>query len=129
MNIANHYIRLVSSFKHLKREWIDGEAYVCLEEVLDVVDKIIILGGDEEVSKTHDLKTTQPYFDALKNGQKRFEIRKNDRDFQVGDYLHLQEYDAEKGYTGKDLFFKVSYILYDDMFLQDGYICMSLLRM
>lgn len=79
--------------------------------------------------RTHDLKTIQPYFDALKTGQKRFEIRKNDRDFQVGDYLHLQEYDTEKGYTGKDLFFKVSFILYDNTFLKDGYICMSLLRM
>lgn len=81
------------------------------------------------MSKTHDLKTIQPYFDALRAGEKRFEIRKNDRDYQVGDYLHLQEYDTEKGYTGEDLFFKVSFILCNETFLQEGYVCMSLLRM
>ena len=79
------------------------------------------------MSRTHDLKTVQPHFDALKSGLKRFEIRKNDRNFQVGDYLHLQEYDIEKGYSGEDLFFKVSFILYDETFLQEGCVCMSLL--
>lgn len=81
------------------------------------------------MSRTHDLKTIQPYFDALKDGSKRFEIRKNDRNFEIGDYLHLQEYDTEKGYSGKDLFFKVSFILDDETFMQSGYVCMSLLRM
>ena len=81
------------------------------------------------MSRTHDLKTVQPYFDALKKGLKKFEIRKNDRDFQVGDYLHLQEYDTEQGYSGDDLFFKVSYLLDNEDFLQKGYVCMSLLKM
>jgi len=75
------------------------------------------------MSKVHDLKTVQPYFDALK-----FEIRKNDRNFQVGDYLHLQEFDTEKGYTGEDLFFKISFVLDSEEFMQKGYVCMSLLR-
>lgn len=77
--------------------------------------------------ETHILKTQQPFFDALKKGHKKFEIRKNDRDFRVGDYLQLQEYDKEKGYSGEFLNFKISYILDDETFLQKGYVCMSLL--
>jgi len=40
----------------------------------------------------HVLKTVQPYFEALWSGEKRFEVRKNDRGFQVGDSLCLREY-------------------------------------
>lgn len=39
----------------------------------------------------HYLKTVQPYFDAIDQGLKTFEIRKNDRDFKVGDILVLLE--------------------------------------
>ena len=80
------------------------------------------------MSETHILKTQQPYFDQLKKGNKRFEIRKNDRDFRVGDRLHLQEYDAEMGYSGQFLDFKISFILYDERFMQKGYVCMSLMQ-
>ena len=37
----------------------------------------------------HVLKTVQPYFEALWSGEKRFEVRKNDRGFEVGDSLCL----------------------------------------
>lgn len=39
----------------------------------------------------HLLKTAQPYFDEIKNGLKSFEVRKDDRNFQVGDRLDLFE--------------------------------------
>ncbi len=38
---------------------------------------------------THNLKLHDRYYDAVKYGFKRFEIRKNDRDFRVGDILVL----------------------------------------
>lgn len=41
---------------------------------------------------THELKIDIKYFDDVKNGKKNFEIRKNDRDFQVGDILELRAY-------------------------------------
>lgn len=43
--------------------------------------------------KTHELKLDIKYFDDVKSGKKNFEIRKNDRDFQVGDVLNLKAYE------------------------------------
>lgn len=50
----------------------------------------------------HNLKTWPEYFQAVIDGKKTFEIRKNDRDFKVGNELLLQEYDPEQEtYTGR----------------------------
>lgn len=38
---------------------------------------------------THTLKTNQVYWDAVRNGDKTFEARRNDRGFQTGDRLVL----------------------------------------
>lgn len=43
--------------------------------------------------KEHRLKTWYSEWLALKDGRKRFEIRKNDRDFSVGDVLRLEAWD------------------------------------
>lgn len=40
----------------------------------------------------HILKVIPPYFDALLDGSKTFEVRLNDRAFQCGDTLVLWEY-------------------------------------
>ena len=37
----------------------------------------------------HQLKTHARYFDAVAEGRKTFEVRKNDRAFQTGDILEL----------------------------------------
>lgn len=39
----------------------------------------------------HDLKCLQPFFGDVRKGIKDFEVRLNDRNFQVGDTLHLHE--------------------------------------
>lgn len=41
----------------------------------------------------HKLKTIGRYFDAIANGSKTFEIRKNDRAFQTGDELILERWE------------------------------------
>ena len=41
---------------------------------------------------THELKVQPPYFDALLNDRKNFEVRRNDRGFQTGDVLYLHEF-------------------------------------
>lgn len=40
----------------------------------------------------HVLKTWPPYFAAVANGSKPFEVRKADRNFAVGDTLELAEF-------------------------------------
>ena len=46
--------------------------------------------------KLHELKLLEEYAKAKKDGIKPFEIRKNDRDFKVGD---LVKYNIVKSYT------------------------------
>ena len=58
--------------------------------------------------KLHKLKLQQPFFDAVYSHRKDFEVRKNDRNFQVGDRLKLVEYPSEKP---KYVFREIKYIL------------------
>ena len=92
--------------------------------------------------KTHELKILPHYFDAVEKGIKTFEIRKNDRDFQVGDYLMLNEWEEglsdstgpekvivkERGYTGRKLTRKITYILYGNgrYGLRKGYVILGI---
>ena len=74
--------------------------------------------------KIHDLKILPEYFEAVLNGSKTFELRKDDRDIQVGDVLHLKEYDKTNGlYTGQMIIKKVLYILRNvpEYGLKEGY--------
>ncbi len=43
----------------------------------------------------HILKTWPVYWERVKSGEKTFEVRKNDRDFQTGDTLQLVRFDPE----------------------------------
>lgn len=61
--------------------------------------------------KTHILKTWPEYFEKIISGEKTFEIRKNDRDFEIGDELILREYDPiSKSYTNRVIETRVTYI-------------------
>lgn len=62
--------------------------------------------------KTHTLKTWPEYFDAIWIGEKLFELRKNDRDYKVGDILELKEFNPDENkYTGREISCSISYIL------------------
>lgn len=58
---------------------------------------------------THELKTYPKYFQETIEGNKPFEIRKNDRNFQVGDVLILKEWDNIK-YSGREIGAVVRYV-------------------
>lgn len=78
---------------------------------------------------THQLKVWSEYMDDLLNGSKTFELRYNDRDFQVGDSLLLIEYDKEnKKYLNREFKVRITYVLDNSVFdaLKDGYVIMGL---
>lgn len=59
----------------------------------------------------HELKTHPEPFDAVWSGIKRFEIRKNDRDFKVGDILALREWHPQtEKYSGRHIVSTVQYM-------------------
>jgi hypothetical protein len=77
--------------------------------------------------KVHELKTLRPYFQDVYSGVKKFEVRFNDRDFQVNDLLGLEEFDdATQTYTGRYIIRRITYILSDPMFVKDGFVIMGL---
>lgn len=84
-------------------------------------------GGANETS-IHKLKIMPRFFAAVCDGTKTFEVRKNDRGFQVGDILELQEWLPDSGYTGRVIRRKVTYILYGDTFagLNNSYVVMAI---
>ena len=42
--------------------------------------------------RKHSLKTAVPYFNAIVRGEKKFEVRRDDRGFQTGDKLLLRKH-------------------------------------
>jgi hypothetical protein len=78
---------------------------------------------------THNLKAWPEFFDPVYTGKKRFELRKDDRGFQVDDKLLLQEYDPASGkYTGREVIVIVTYILRDIIGLDDDYVIMTVVK-
>lgn len=85
----------------------------------------------------HELKTDSAVFHDVRAGEKTFEIRKNDRNFQVGDTLLLREtaftgnamanLGAPLKYTGDELTVTVTYIIKGPVYgLADNWCIMSI---
>ena len=73
--------------------------------------------------KLHELKIKHEYLVDITVGLKTFELRKNDRDYQVGDLIHfidIRSLDECRGdgdccnvYIDEDALYKITYILKD----------------
>jgi hypothetical protein len=62
----------------------------------------------------HRLKLDHVYFDAVLDGDKNFEVRRDDRDpqFAVGHFLVLEEwYPSSKEYSGRSVTRRVTFVL------------------
>lgn len=73
--------------------------------------------------KEHRLKISPEYYEAWANHKKKFELRKDDRGYEVGDYVWLCEWDGEH-YTGRSTsLLQIKYILRNcpQYGLMDGY--------
>lgn len=102
------------------------------------LEALSVGGGRERTGRVIDLKTWPEPFAAIRAGLKPWELRKNDRDYQVGDVLRLREWlppvinahdlagNAE-GYTGEIEDRLVTWMLHGGVFgLPEGYVIMSL---
>ena len=74
----------------------------------------------------HYLKTVSPFFMDIYDEKKTFEVRRNDRNFQIGDVLHLQEFIPPETYTGREIRADITYILDDERFCKEGYVVMGI---
>ena len=70
--------------------------------------------------KTHEVKIAVSYYGDIVSGKKRFELRKNDRGYKVGDSLKMLEFKDGK-HTGRTIDADIIYMLEDYTGLEEGY--------
>ena len=74
----------------------------------------------------HELKILPEYYKEVLAGKKKFEIRKNDRNFKTEDTVKLREFKDGK-YTGSYVKAIIDYIFYGGSFgLEEGYCIFSI---
>lgn len=75
----------------------------------------------------HELKICPEYYRRVVNGFKTVELREDDRGYQVGDTLILNEWiHSIRMYTDKSIRVKVTDIVAGGPWLADGYVAMSI---
>lgn len=103
----------------------------------DAKDNITVLKLNQADSWTptvHDVKSWSHFFQAIKSGAKLHDLRKNDRNYNVGDILLLHEYDFINGrYTGDNIKAEITYMTdnrvpcaFSSAVLDAGYCILSL---
>lgn len=82
----------------------------------------------EEENKIHEIKIWPEYYERVINKQKTFEVRKNDRDYQVGDILKMRLYYPQtKETVGSYILSQITYLLNGGQFgIKKGYCIMSI---
>lgn len=75
----------------------------------------------------HILKTVNPFFQDVVDGVKIFELRKNDRDYQLNDRLLLKEYFPENNsFSGRNYELWVTNGIFEKCEgLKDGYVLLA----
>jgi hypothetical protein len=81
-----------------------------------------------KVRECHKVKVWPPFFEAVLSGDKTFEVRKDDRDYRVGDSLLLCEWSPDAdAYTGLFANFRIVYKLDGGQFgIEKGYCCLGI---
>ena len=75
----------------------------------------------------HFLKIKRQYFNSVLSNEKTFEIRKNDRNYNVGDKLILSEVDENEFQTGRQLIVKITYLINGPIYgLESGFCILSI---
>lgn len=76
------------------------------------------------MSKEHELKCWTEYFSQVWRFDKPFEIRFNDRDYQEGDIIHLNECTIEGYYSGRRITAEISCVC--DFEQKKGFVVLGL---
>lgn len=106
-----------------EQEKIDRETTRKLKEQEEA--EVSLSFPSKKEKKVHDIKIGKEFFEDVKNNVKTFELRKNDRDYKVGEILELHEYEAGEE-TGKTCRKLITYMLKEFTGLQDGYCILGL---
>lgn len=81
----------------------------------------------------HELKIKEKYLDRILSGEKTFEVRKNDRDYQSGDVLNFIYILDEKGkdidfsLVKNDKYWEVTYV-HKGLGLKKDYVVLGIKR-
>lgn len=103
-----------------EQDKIDRQTKKKLREQADR-EKMEKLPSDRKAEhKAHDIKIAGAYYDDVASGRKRFELRKNDRGYKVGDSLKMLEFKDGK-HTGRIIDADIIYMLEEYAGLEEGY--------
>lgn len=73
--------------------------------------------------KIHEIKTLTIFFERIIDSSKKFEVRFNDRDYQTGDIVILNEYDKEnQTFSGRYIKAEITYVLNNYEGLKEGFV-------
>lgn len=80
------------------------------------------------MNKVHELKICPEFLSPIEDGRKTFEVRYNDRNYEIGDTLELREYDERsEQYGERVLTAKVLYVLEGGRYgVKEGYCAMGI---
>jgi ASC-1-like (ASCH) protein len=79
---------------------------------------------------THELKIHPEHYQEITLGLKKVEVRLNDRNYQEGDILLLNEYNPKAmRYTGNQDIKKVSYVIKDVAGLAPDYVILQISKL
>lgn len=91
-----------------------------------IITNVILIRRYEYIMTRHELKTLPAYFEMAWYRTKQFELRKNDRNFQIGDEVILREWSPNDGYSGRSILSHISCIISEPEYLADGYVALGL---
>ena len=78
---------------------------------------------------THKIKIDKAYADAVLSGEKPFEVRENDRDYQKGDLVKFQVMDGwfeRPTHPLNDMTFEITYVLGSFVGLAPNYVAFAI---
>lgn len=103
-----------------EQDRIDRETKAKLKEQADNEKMNHLPSETAAGQKVHSIRLAKTYFNDVASGKKSFELRKNDREYKVGDMLEMLEF-ADGKNTGRIIQAEVVYMLEGYKGLEEGY--------